>query len=100
MPAKLQSNRMVKKVQNSEFKKRRFARQKSYYLTCIHTRVLLTHLSILPFLFLQKLRIHHVWFLFGVILVLIRLLTILEQSLINKLVRIWIKLYGQKCTKF
>ena len=36
------------------------------YLTCIHTRILLTLLTFLPYQFLRKLRIYHVWFLFGV----------------------------------
>ena len=38
----------------------------STFLTYIHTRILLTLLTFFAFPILQKLRIYHVWFLFGV----------------------------------
>ena len=55
----------------------------STYPTYIHTCILLTLLTFLPFQFLQKVRIYQVWFLFGVTL---WCWFILEQSINNKMV--------------
>ena len=62
--------------------------------TYIHTRILLTLLTMFAFPILQKkkkkkkMRIHHVWFLFGrtQVLVLILIRAIFEQSINNKMV--------------
>ena len=74
---------------NSKSPGKRHKNAFSTYLIYIHTRILLTPLT---FFFLhgpimQKLRIYHVWFLFGAtpgVLILIR--AILEQSLNDKMV--------------
>ena len=56
-------------------------------LTHIHTCILLTLLTFLPYQFWKKkIRIYQVWSLFGRFLVMILVLAILEQSINNNMV--------------
>ena len=58
----------------------------STYLTHIHTCILLTLLTFFALPILKKIRMYQVWFLFGMILVLIIIRAILEQSINSKMV--------------